>query len=87
MPDLPNTGRKAECAWKNASCGIQETQGTILVKDIPTDLIIAVLLAATQAIMNPPRMAELGLSPKEGYTAIISIVLEGVLTPTTRRTR
>ncbi len=56
-------------------------------KDISTDLIIiAVLLAATQAIMNPPRMAELGLSPKEGYTAIISIVLEGVLT-TGRKSR
>src|SRR4051794_41170478 len=52
-------------------------------KDISTDLIIAVLLAAAQAIMNPPRMEELGLSPKAGYSAIISIVLEGVLT--TRR--
>ena len=52
-------------------------------KDVPTKLIVAVLLAATQSIMNPPRMEELGLSPKEGYTAIISIVLEGVLT--TRR--
>jgi hypothetical protein len=55
-------------------------------KDISTELIIAVLLAATQAIMNPPRMAELGLNPKEGYTAIISIVLEGVLT-TGRKSR
>lgn len=56
-------------------------------KDVPTRLIIEVLLAATQSIMNPPRMEELGLSPKTGYAAIISIVLEGVLTPTTRKTR
>lgn len=52
-------------------------------KDVPSDLIVAVLLAATEAIMNPPQMEELGLSPKAGYSAIISIVLEGVLT--TRR--
>jgi AcrR family transcriptional regulator len=48
-------------------------------KDVPTELIIAVLLAATQGIMNPQKLEELGLSPKTGYTAIISIVLEGVL--------
>jgi AcrR family transcriptional regulator len=56
-------------------------------KDVPTRLIIEVLLAATQSIMNPPRMEELGLSPKTGYAAIISIVLEGVLNPATRKTR
>ncbi len=49
-------------------------------KDVPTDIVVGVLLAATQAIMNPPQLEELGLSPKEGYSAIISIVLEGVLT-------
>jgi AcrR family transcriptional regulator len=49
-------------------------------KDVPADLIVAVLLASTEAIMNPPKMEELSLSPKEGYSAIISIVLEGVLT-------
>jgi hypothetical protein len=59
--------------------------GTIR-KDVPTELIIAVLLAATQAIMNPSKLEELRLSPKAGYTAIISIVLEGVLT-TGRRSR
>jgi hypothetical protein len=32
-------------------------------------------------------MEELGLSPKTGYAAIISIVLEGVLNPATRKTR
>jgi AcrR family transcriptional regulator len=53
-------------------------------QDIPVEVIIEVLLTATQAIMNPPKMEELGLSPKAGYMAIISIVLEGVL-KTTRR--
>jgi AcrR family transcriptional regulator len=49
-------------------------------KDLRTDLIIAVLLAATEAIMYPAKLEELGLTPKDGYSTIVSIVLEGVLT-------
>jgi len=30
--------------------------------------------------VNPPKMAELGLTPKTGFLAIITVVLEGVLT-------
>ncbi|OAI58061.1 hypothetical protein AYO49_01395 [Verrucomicrobiaceae bacterium SCGC AG-212-N21] len=55
-------------------------------KDVRTDLIVAVLLAVTEAIMNPPKLEEMGLSPKEGYSTIVSIVLEGVLT-TGRKSR
>jgi hypothetical protein len=36
---------------------------------------------AVEAIVNPPRLAELGLSPKSGITAIISVILEGALIP------
>jgi AcrR family transcriptional regulator len=50
-------------------------------KDIPVHLIIEILLAAANAIMNPPRMLELGLTPKSGATAIISVILEGVILP------
>jgi AcrR family transcriptional regulator len=50
-------------------------------RDIPVYLIIEILLAAVQMIMNPPRMLELNLTPKSGATAIISVVLEGVITP------
>jgi AcrR family transcriptional regulator len=49
-------------------------------KDVPTDVITEVLLVVTQAIVNPAKMEELKLSPKTGYTAVLSIVLEGVLT-------
>jgi hypothetical protein len=42
--------------------------------------MIEILLGATEAIMNPPKMAELGLTPKTGFLAIIIVVLEGVLT-------
>jgi AcrR family transcriptional regulator len=52
----------------------------IIRKDIATELIIEILLGAVQAIMNPAKMEELGLAPKTGYGAIISVVLEGVVT-------
>jgi len=52
----------------------------IIRKDISSELIIEILLGAVQAIMNPAKMDELGLAPRTGYGAIISVVLEGVVT-------
>ncbi len=52
----------------------------LLRKDIPVPLIIEILLGAVGAIMNPPKMAEFGLTPKTGFTAIITVILEGVIT-------
>ncbi|MDB5336103.1 MAG: Transcriptional regulator [Planctomycetaceae bacterium] len=49
-------------------------------KDVPVEVIIAMLLAATQAIVNPPSLAEFGLTPTTGFSAIITVVLQGVLT-------
>jgi len=54
-------------------------------KDVPAKLIIEILLAMVQAIMNPPKMAELGMMPKEGYSGILKVVLEGALTPKGRK--
>jgi AcrR family transcriptional regulator len=54
-------------------------------KDVPAKLIIEILLAMVQAIMNPPKMEELGMMPKEGYSGILKIVLEGALTPKGRK--
>ena len=54
-------------------------------KDVPAKLIIEILLATVQSIMNPPKMDELGMMPKEGYTGILKIVLEGALTPKGRK--
>jgi AcrR family transcriptional regulator len=48
--------------------------------DLPSWLMIEVLLGAVQAILNPARLEELGLTPKTGSAAILSVVLEGVLT-------
>ena len=38
-----------------------------------------------QAIMNPPKMEELGMMPKEGFSGILKIVLEGALTAKGRK--
>ena len=58
-----------------------EGQRTGMVrKDVPAKLMIEILLAMVQAIMNPPKMEELGMMPKEGFSGIVKIVLEGVLT-------
>lgn len=52
--------------------------------DVPPKLAIEILLGAVQAIMNPPKMEELGLTPKSGFSAIIRVVLEGLTTEKAR---
>ena len=55
-------------------------------KDVPATLMIEILLAMVQSIMNPPKMEELGMMPKEGFVGILKIVLEGALTAKGRKT-
>ncbi len=52
----------------------------IIRKDIPKRLMIEMLLGVTEAIMNPPKMAELGLTPQTGYHSVVTVMLEGLLT-------
>src|SRR5437867_2077562 len=55
-----------------------EGQRTGMVrKDVPVKLIIEILLTIVQAIMNPVKMGELGMMPKDGFAGILKIVLEG----------
>jgi AcrR family transcriptional regulator len=54
-------------------------------KDIPTWLIIEIMLAATNAIVNPKRLLELDLTPRTAFTPIIRVLLEGVMTEEGRR--
>lgn len=56
-------------------------------KDVPTALLVEVLLAAIQGVMTPAKITALGLTPKTGFSAIISIILDGILTPTGRAER
>jgi AcrR family transcriptional regulator len=52
----------------------------IIRKDIPAKLVMEILLAAVEAIINPQRLEELGLSPKTGFSAIITVIFKGVIT-------
>ncbi len=54
-------------------------------KDVPARLIIEILLAVVQGIMNPAKMEELGMTPREGFAGILKIVLEGALTAKGRK--
>ncbi len=64
-----------------------EGQRTGMVrKDVPVKLIIEILLTIVQAIMNPVKMGELGMMPKDGFAGILKIVLEGALTRKRRKT-
>jgi AcrR family transcriptional regulator len=56
----------------------------LIREDIPPKLATEILLGAVQAVMNPPKMEELGLTPKIGFTAIMRVVLEGVTTEKAR---
>ncbi len=52
----------------------------IIRRDISTRMMIEILLSATEAIVNPAKMAELGLTPETGFGTIITVILEGVFT-------
>jgi AcrR family transcriptional regulator len=54
-------------------------------RDVPAKLIVEILLAVVQSIMNPPKMEELGMMPKEGFAGILKTVLEGALTAKGRK--
>jgi AcrR family transcriptional regulator len=57
-----------------------QTRGMIR-RDVPVELIVSLLLAATQAIVNPVALTGFGLTPATGFRAVLAVVLEGVLTP------
>ena len=65
---------------------IEGQRAGMVRKDVSASLIIEILLAMVQAIMNPPKMEELGMMPKEGFSGILKIVLEGALTAKGRKT-
>lgn len=48
-------------------------------KDIPTALIIEILLGATEAVVNPQKLIELDLTPSTAYSVVLRVLLEGVI--------
>jgi AcrR family transcriptional regulator len=78
--------RRAEMIERSFGKLFVEGQRTGMVrKDIPAKLIIEILLGAVQAVVNPAKIQELGLTPKIGFSSIIKIVLEGALTEKGRK--
>jgi len=48
-------------------------------KDYPVSLMIALLLGMFNSTINPERLAELNLSPREGIEVLLEVFLNGVL--------
>jgi hypothetical protein len=57
----------------------QGRRAGIIRKDVPIRLMIEILLGATDAVVNPAKLAELGLSVKAGYITVVNVIIEGVL--------
>jgi AcrR family transcriptional regulator len=57
----------------------------IIRKEIATIHIVEILLAAVHALLNPRKMADLDLTPRSGFSTIIRVMLEGVLTESGRK--
>jgi len=52
----------------------------LIRRDIPLPIMIEILLGTISAVINPPKLAELGLTVKSGFNAIITMFLEGAVT-------
>ncbi len=52
----------------------------IIREDVPAELITEIILGALENVINPTKMAELEITPKAGYSALIAVILEGVVT-------
>lgn len=61
-------------------------QGTVR-RDVSAALVVDGLLAAVQAIVNPAKLAELDLAPNKAMKGLLSVFLEGLLTPAGRKRR
>lgn len=60
-------------------------RGGMIRRDISVGLMIESLLGATEALTNPPKLSELGLSARECLAGIITLFLEGVVTEKGRK--
>jgi TetR/AcrR family transcriptional regulator, cholesterol catabolism regulator len=58
----------------------QSRRAGMIRKDVSTTLLIAVILGAVNAVLNPAKLAELKLQPREGLLSILRIILEGAMT-------
>jgi AcrR family transcriptional regulator len=59
---------------------IEQRRAGIIREHVPTTLLIAVILGAVNAVLNPVKLAELRLQPREGLLSILRIILHGAMT-------
>ena len=52
----------------------------VIRRDVPSNVVIEILLGAIEGAVKPQKLAELGLTPKRAYTMIVNVVLHGILT-------
>jgi len=72
--------RRADLIQRHFGKLFVEGQRTGMVrKDVPANHMIEIVLAVVQAIVNPAKVEELGLTPKSGFSAVTKVVLEGVI--------
>jgi TetR/AcrR family transcriptional regulator, cholesterol catabolism regulator len=58
----------------------QSRRAGMIRKEVSTTLLITVILGAVNAVVNPAKLAELGLQPREGLLSILQIILKGAMT-------
>ncbi len=58
---------------------VRGQQAGMIRTDVSAGLMVQILLAAVQAIMNPAGISALNLTPQQGISAIVSVVLDGVV--------
>lgn len=73
---------------------IQRSFGTVFAegrrqglirRDVAIPVLIEILLGAVDAVMNPAKVTELDLTPSSAFSAIVNVILNGVLAPDRRR--
>lgn len=75
------SGRRQEMIQKYIGKLLTEGRRDGLIRrDIPVRLIVEILLACVQSIINPGKLTQLGVPPRSAYTAIMTVVLEGAFT-------
>jgi len=82
---LIQTGRRALIQRHFGKLLREGRKAKMIRKDIPADLMVEILVGATDALINPKKLSQLKMSARTGLSAIITIFLEGVVTARGRR--
>ncbi|MGC9196675.1 MAG: TetR/AcrR family transcriptional regulator [Syntrophobacteraceae bacterium] len=71
--------RRGELARRYFERIIREgRKAAIIREDIPEGVIIEIMLAALERIMNPSKLSELDLTPRAAISAILALIMRGI---------